>query len=339
VGGTEDWRRALRGDPLPWLLETGDPAVRHLALRRLLDEPEDAPAVRRAGAAAMRVAPIAPILEHQHPDGYWEKPGAGYGRKYTGTVWSLIFLEQMGADGRDRRIARAVEYVLAHTQTANGGFGISGALSERPPPPSAVYHCLNGNLLRAVIAFGRGDDPRVRRSVDWQARSITGEGFDGYYRSGTTAPGFGCAVNGGHPCAWGAIKGLRALAALPPRRRAPHVRRAVRAGVEFLLSSDPAGADYPTGTNVSSSWFKLGFPSGYVADVLQNLEVLTELGQARNPKLGNALDLVLSRQDADGRWRNEYPYRGKLWADVDEPGRPSKWVTLRACAVLRAGLS
>jgi hypothetical protein len=335
---TEAWRSALRGDPLPWLLEEDDPAVRHLALRRLLDEPEDAPAVRRARARAMRAPPISPILDAQDRRGFWSRPGAGYGHKYTGTVWSLTFLDQMGADGGDRRIARACEYVIEHSQTRNGGFGMSGSVSERPPPPSAVYHCLNGNLLGALIGFGRLDDPRVRRAVDWQARSITGEGFDGYYRSGTTAPGFGCAVNDGHPCPWGAIKGLLALGRVPARRRAPHVRRAIAAGVEFLLSRDPAIADYPTGTPISRSWFKLGFPSGYVADVLQNLEVLARLGHGRDPRLARAVDLVLSKQDETGRWRNEYPYRGKLWAEVDEPRAPSKWVTLRACAVLKAAV-
>lgn len=333
-----DWRRALNADPLPWLLEQDAPAIRHLALRQLLDEPEDALRVRRAQARALREPPIAPILANQEPLGFWGKPGPGYGHKYTGTVWSLIFLDQMGADGRDRRIRRACEYILEHTQTSNGGFGISGSVSERPPPPSAVYHCLNGNLLRAMIRFGRLDDARVRGSIDWQARSITGEGFEGYYRSGTTAPGFGCAVNDGHPCAWGAIKGLRALAAIPPHRRAPHVRRAIAEGTRFLLSRDPALADYPTGTRLSPSWFKLGFPSGYVADVLQNVETLVELGHARDPRLSNAIDLVLSKQDGAGRWRNEHPYRGRLWSEVDEPGAPSKWVTLRACAVLKRAI-
>lgn len=309
--------------------------MRHLALRLLLDEPANAPAVRLARSRAMKAPPISTILEHQDPLGYWEKPGAGYGRKYTGTVWSLIFLDQMGADGRDRRIAKACEYVLAHTQASSGGFGASGALTGRPPPPSAVYHCLNGNLLRSMIDFGWLDDPRVRRAIDWQARSITGEGFDRYYRSGTTGPGFGCAVNGAHPCAWGAIKALRGLAAIPPRRRAAHVRRAISEGAAFLLSRDPAVADYPTGTSVSSSWFKLGFPSGYVADVLQNLETLTELDSARDPRLGHALEWLLSQQDQRGRWRNRYAYAGKLWSDVDEPGTPSKWVTLRACVVLK----
>ncbi|HEY7478544.1 MAG TPA: nitrogen fixation protein NifH, partial [Actinomycetota bacterium] len=79
------WRSALRGDPLPWLLERDTPAVRHLALRHLADEPDDAPVVRRALGAAMRVPPISSILEAQDPEGFWVKPGHGYGPKYTGT--------------------------------------------------------------------------------------------------------------------------------------------------------------------------------------------------------------------------------------------------------------
>jgi hypothetical protein len=61
----EAWLTVLKGDPLPWLLEKETPAVRHLALRRLLDEPPDSAAVRRARAAAMRSDPIAAILAAQ----------------------------------------------------------------------------------------------------------------------------------------------------------------------------------------------------------------------------------------------------------------------------------
>jgi hypothetical protein len=337
-----DWRGALRADPLDWLLEPSDPAVRHLALRHLLDEPGDAPAVVRAGRAAMRVDPIAAILAAQHPDGYWQKPGPGYATKYTGTVWSLMFLDQMGADPADRRVRRACDYVLAHSAATTGGFAASGSHVDRPPPPSEVIHCLNGNLVRSLIGFGYLEDDRVRRAIEWEARSITDEGFEDagfrYYRSGTSGPGFRCVANRQVPCAWGAIKAMLALARIPPRRRSRTVKVAIDEGVMFLLSIDPATAAYPTGSNVSSSWFKLGFPSGYVADVLQTLEALAELGHARDPRLTNALELVLAKQDERGRWRNEYPYRGKLWTDVDEPRTPSKWVTLRACRALKAAV-
>jgi hypothetical protein len=91
-------------------------------------------------------------------------------------------------------------------------------------------------------------------------------------------------------------------------------------------------------TRPSGSWFKFGFPSGYVADVLQNLEVLCELGHGRDPRLANAVELVLAGQDGSGRWRNRYAYNGKTWIDFEEQGAPSTWVTLRACTVLKAAL-
>ncbi len=335
------WKDRLNADPLSWLLEDETPAVRHLALRRLLDRPEDDAEVVAARDAAMRTDPIAAILAAQKPEGYWVKPGAGYGPKYMGTVWQVIFLDQLGADGRDARVRTACEYALGHTQAANGGFSASPAGTPTPPPPSSVVHCLNGNLLRAMLGFGWLDDPRVQQAIDWQARSITGEGFDRYYRSGTSGPLFGCAANAGERCAWGAIKALLALARIPPDRREPHVRRAIDQGAEFLLSRDPTLADYPNAPgNVkpNSSWFKLGFPSGYVADVLQNLEALCELGFAGHPRVQAALPWLLARQDAAGRWKNQYAYNGKTWVDFERQGKPSKWVTLRACALLKTAL-
>jgi hypothetical protein len=327
----EGWRSALRGDPLPWLLEADHPAVRRLALTQLLDEPEEAPAVRRARAAAMRTDPIASILAAQDPEGWWVGPGARYGPKYTGWFWSLIFLEQMGADPRDRRVQRACDYVLDHGQARGGGFGWATA-------NSSVAHCLTGNVLRSLLAFGRFDDERVRHGLAWEAGAITGEGHERWYPGATSGPGFACGINGGLPCGWGAIKALRAFAAIPPRRRSRGVRRAIDRGVAFLLENDLATGDFPTDTSISRNWTKLGFPSGYVADSLQGLEALVELGHGRDRRLTPALDMVLGKQDADGRWRNEQPYRGRLWSDVEAPGRRSKWVTLRACRVLRAAL-
>ena len=325
-------------DPLPWLLEPAAPAVRHLALRRLLGRPIVDPEVVAARAAAMRTDPIAAILASQHPDGYWEKPGPGYATKYRGTVWQLMFLDQLGADPADDRVQRACSYVLEHAVAATGGFGASGRIDAEAPPPAAVIHCLNGNLLRALIGFGRLGDRRVQGAIDWEAAAITGEGMERWYATGTCGPGFACAANDRRPCAWGAVKALLALARIPPSDRSPLVQRAVDMAAAFMLSRDPADADYPMGwgnTRPNGSWFRLGFPSGYVADVLQILEALTEAGHAGDPRLDRALTWLQAKQGADGRWRNEYAYAGKLWTDVDRQGAPSKWVTLRACAVLR----
>jgi hypothetical protein len=339
--GPARWLAALQADPVGWLLQPADPAVRHLTLRQLLDRPDDDPDVVAASRAAMAADPIAAILAAQDPLGFWQKPGPGYATKYRGTVWQLIFLEQLGADPADERVQRACDYVLSHSQAESGGFGASGSFRAAQPPPSAVIHCLNGNLLRALIGLGRLDDERVAGAIDWEARAITGEGITRWYASGTSGPRFECAANEGLPCAWGAVKALRGLAAIPEERRTPVVRRAIEAGVAFLMGRDPSVADYPAGwgnTRPSRSWFKLGFPSGYIADVLQDVEVLAELGYGPDPRLAPAVDWLLAKQDADGRWKNEYAYNGKTWIDFERQGMPGKWVTLRACRFLKSAL-
>ena len=159
-----------------------------------------------------------------------------------------------------------------------------------------------------------------------------------YYRSGNSAPGFVCSANNHLPCAWGAVKALLALSKVPKVSRTPAIEAAIQQGVDFLFSRDPASADYPMGyaAKPSQSWFKFGYPIGYVTDMLQILEVLTKLGYGTDPRLRAAVELVLSKQDHDGRWKLEYSYNGKTWVDVEEKGKPSKWVTLRALRVLKS---
>ena len=177
-------------------------------------------------------------------------------------------------------------------------------------------------------------------AVSWAARAIVGGArAPHYYASSTNGPGFACAANDKQPCAWGAVKEVSALARVPVEERSADVRAALELGAEFLLSRDPAVADYPMGygnTRPSGSWFKLGFPSGYVTSVLEVLEALAELGLIGDPRLEHALQWLADQQGPDGRWLNRYAYTGKTWGEIERQGRPSKWVTLRACTVLRA---
>jgi hypothetical protein len=333
------WLRHLHADPRPWLLDDDTPAVRAAALQRLQGRSADDPEVVEARTAAMIVDPISSILAAQDAAGWWVEPGPGYGPKYTGTIWQVVLLDQLGAMADHPQVARACDYVLHWSPTSAGGFGALAVNGERRPPPSASIHCLNGNLLRALIGFGRLDDPRVQAAIDWAARAITGTDVDRWYASGTSGPGFRCGANEKQPCAWGALKELGALARIPAQRRSPLVQQAIARGVDFLFSRDPMDADYPMGwgnTRPNSSWFKLGFPSGYSADVLQVLEVLAQLGHGQDGRLERALAWLESLQDDDGRWLNRHGHNGKTWVDIDHQHRPSKWVTLRACTVLQA---
>jgi hypothetical protein len=327
------WQSELNGDSLSWLLEPdqANPGVRYFALRDLLARPETDPEVIQARRAVMVTGPVPIILDAQDPEGYWVKPGGGYSPKYRGTVWQITFLAELGADPTDERVRRGCKYLLDHSLAANNAF----SARQRPVPSSAI-HCLNGNLLSALLRLDYGGDERVQAALEWQVQAITGQGQIRYYTSGTTGPGFACAVNLGQPCGWGATKAMKALLAIPPQQRTSAIRQAIEVGSEFLFSRNPAVADYPYTERISSSWFKFGFPLSYWSDVLEVATVLAELGYGDDPRLSQALQFILSRQDRYGRWRLENTLNGKMWLDVEQKGQPSKWITLRALRLLKS---
>jgi hypothetical protein len=175
----------------------------------------------------------------------------------------------------------------------------------------------------------------VRYALDWQVHAITGDAPLRYQRSGTTGPDFACSINLGQPRAWDATKALKALGAVPPEWRTPAMTGAIARGIDFLFRHDLARADYPATGTVSPAWFRLGFPLSYWSDVLETLAVLVALGHAHDPRLAEACHWLLSKQDAQGRWQLEHTLNGKMWIDIEERGKPSKWITLRALRVVK----
>jgi hypothetical protein len=321
---------------IKWLLEPTDIGIKYLTMRDIIHtEPELLNTIR---VSAHIKGPIAQVMVHMFEDGYWEKPGAGYYPKYTGTVWSIILLAQLGASiEADERIATACSYLLKHALTQDGHFSVNGL-------PSGTADCLQGNLCAALLDLGY-DDPRLEKAFEWMACSVTGEGVAPLkdkkaqvrYYAGKCGPNFACGSNNKLPCAWGATKVMLAFSKLSSERRTGIINRAIETGINFLLSTGPAKADYPSGysTKPSRNWWKFGFPVFYVTDIMQIVEALTLHGYGNDPRLRNALKIIHDKQDVQGRWSMEYDYTDKTWINFGNKKEPNKWVTLRALRVLR----
>jgi hypothetical protein len=323
----------LNDNPLPWLLEDDpvNPSIRYFTLRDLLDQPEDASELRRLRQAIMESGPVPLILAAQQPEGNWIPQGG----KYQSTPAQIILLAELGADPADERVRSACQYLLCNSIAANHAF----IYFSPPSLPSKAVHCDNALIVYALICLGFGDDPRLRSALEWQVHAILGElPADQYYRSTTSSPGFACGINRRQPCAWGATKALRALATVPKDRRTPAMQQAIQVGAGFLLSHDLATADFPFTGRISSNWFKFGFPLNYWSDILETAEELVDLGYGDDPHLAQAFQLILSKQDSQGRWKLENSLNGKMWVDIETRQQPSKWITLRALRLLkRAG--
>jgi hypothetical protein len=185
-----------------------------------------------------------------------------------------------------------------------------------------VVDCVNGNLIHAFYRLGWGGDERVQGAV----RQLCGSVSERHFK---------CKYNAGLPCAWGAVKALRAFSATPNEERSDEVKAAIEEGVDFLLSRNLAIADYPPQDRISGNWFKFGFPLNYVSNVLETLQVLADLGYGARPELTDALKLTVYKQDGLGRWKMEFSLNGKMWANIEAKGQPSKWVTLQAVQMLK----
>jgi hypothetical protein len=335
------WKNQLRGDSLPWLLESENPGVRYIAMRDLLDLHPDDKKLKSARKLAHKEGPIAHVLSKMKEEGFWQRSGTGYGPKYKSTVWALILLAQLGAAVReDKRIRKACRYYLDHA--LNPGGQISAMTNGAP---SGTADCLQGNMLWSLMELGY-EDERMDSAYEWMARTVTGEGMapmkdkraEVRYFAGKCGPTFACGANNKLPCAWGGVKVLLALSQVRDEKRTALIEKAIRHGVNFFFGVDPSTAEYPNGwaAKPSGNWWKFGFPVFYVTDILQIAEALVALGFAKDPRLANTLELIRSKQDEQGRWPLEYNYDGKTWIRFGKMKEPNEWVTLRALKVLKA---
>lgn len=300
------WRSLLKGDPLPWLLERRDPAVRASTLRLIEGRGPRDPELREAQERAMTSPPISTILRRQQADGTW--PGDGfYTPKYTSSHWENLLLVEFGADGADPRVRRGARRMLETI-----GRGTPGWMRDHG------VSCFFGDLLRYVCLAGLGADERVEPIVQRMTRES--KKYDA-----------ACYINGELPCAWGYSRLLWGLAALPPQSRTREVERAMRRGAEWLLSFKLERGRYPTDSKPSHLWRTLNFPLFYQADVLFVLRVLGELGALNDPRAQGALAWLIGRQDERGRWHGRAPYMARMPAKVDH----EKWITLQAAWVLK----
>ncbi|MEW6367641.1 MAG: nitrogen fixation protein NifH [Acidobacteriota bacterium] len=319
-----------------WLLEPECPAVRYATLTGLLGRSSRHAEVREAHASIMRTGVVPAILDRQEPEGHWGKPDSFYTAKYRGAVWQLIVLAEHFADPRDVRVRRACEFVLAYSQDrSSGGFSYQRAKRAGGGLPSGVIPCLTGNLVWSLLRLGYLGDERVDHGIDWLTRFLR---FD----DGESAPPDDWPYNrwemcyGRHTCFMAVVKGLKAFAAIPEKRRSAAVQRTIEAGAEFMLRHHVYKQSHHPGRVAKPGWTRFGFPRMYQTDALEIALLLLALGY-RDERLREAIDLVRSRRGSDGRWVLHDTMNGKFQVDIEERGRPSKWITLSALRVLQAG--
>jgi hypothetical protein len=329
-----NWKSLLRGNPIDWLLEEDNPSVRYYTLTDILGRPECDFLVCEAKNRIMKIGVVPKILDKQKSEGYWDDPQRFYlSVKYRGTAWTFVILTALGASSEDKRIKKTCEYILENSQERqSGGFAIRGT-KHGGGDHSAIEPCHTGNMLWCLIKNGFLDDDRVKCGLDWV---IKYQRFD----DGVESPPVGWPYNGWemcwgkHTCHMGVVKTLKALAEIPSDRRSHAIRDKIEEAVEYFLMHHIYKRSHDL-TRVSRSEFtKFGFPRLYDTDALEILDILTKL-DCKDKRMQEAIGLVISKQDEQGRWKLESTWNGRIQATIEQKDKPSKWVTLHALRILK----
>ena len=298
-------------DPIDWLLDS-DPAISWQAMRDLTGASPAAVAAERARVPREGVG--AEILARQGSDGSWHRAGAPV---WLPTLFTMLLLRATGVDRTEPAVDKAVARLEA-------GFQWDEEFRDIPFKSffeGEVEPCINGGVLALGAYFGRPAESLARRLV--------GEQLDD--------GGWNCeapkSVRSSFHTTICVLEGLLEYEyAVGP---APEIVAARRRGEEYLLER-ALFRRRSSGEIVNPAFLEFAFPPRYHYDVLRALDYLRDAGLEADQRMSEALHVVESRQQPDGRWLLDCAHDEALaFPFAESVGEPSRWNTLRALRVLR----
>jgi hypothetical protein len=304
---------------IQWLLDS-DPSIRWQVMRDLTDAPAEAVAAERRRVATEGVG--ARLLALQRADGRWD--GAAWNRGWDSTMHVLMLLRDMGLDPASNETLKAVGRVRERVTWKGCG---PQECDNNPFFAGEVEPCINGQVGAVGAYFGQD----VRGIIDrLLAEQLSDGGWNCEAENGSTRSSFHTTI-----CVLEALLEYELTCGV-----SPEVSEARLRGQEYLLERRllrrrSTGEVIEDRKAPGADWTRFAHPTWWHYDMLRGLEYLRRAGVKPDNRVTEAIDLVASKCDSDGRWLLEVRYPGRMPVEIDEgESRPSRWNTLRALRVL-----
>ncbi len=306
-------------DTLQWMLDS-DPALRWQVERDLAGALPEVWEATRAKVATEGFG--AELLSHQGDDGQWAG-GAFFpaefdqnadGQPWTATTPTLTMLREFGLDAR-------VLDGTAEKLRANSRW----EYDDLPYWDGEVDVCINASTLANGAWLG-ADVKKLRQwFLDHQ---LDDGGWNCEWVEGSTRSSFHSTLN--------ALKGM--LAYEQYEGPDPVLAASRRRGEEYLLKRRLLYR-LSDGELVGTWVDKFAWPFRWFYSALNALDYFREsalhAGTGPDPRLTQAIDVVLGDRTDDGTWIQGRRHPGEVWIEVDvDAGEPSKWLTFHATRVL-----
>ena len=312
---------------IQWLLES-DPSVRWQTMRDLTHAPAAEVAAERAKVATQGWG--AAILAAQSKDGTGDP--ANRLPEYI-VLRTLLLLRDMGLDPASEQAKTAIARVRANVQW------LMNIRKEELPKDEDIswWHkpffagevepCINGRVVTIGAYFGENMQPLVDRLLGEQ---MADGGWNCDQEIGSTRGSFHTTI-----CVLeGLLEFERAngkSAAITAARERGHEYLLARHLFKRLSTGEAIVKDRKDGL----SFTQFSYPAGWRYDILRALDYLRAAGVAPDPRMAEAIEIVASKHDADGRWAQGIMHPDEVIAEPGiTEGSPSRWNTLRVLRVL-----
>src|SRR5437870_10223405 len=315
--------KTLRGrkivSVIDWLLDS-DPAIRWQAMRDLTHSPADQIAAERARVATEGWG--ARLLSIRQEDGLWHTATSD---SEWPSLLALGMLRDMGLDASNEQARNAIGLVRD-----NATWHSRGPWHGTPVFTGEVEPCINGRVVAVGSYFGLDVSGIVERLLGEQ---MADGGWNCEQENGSTRGSFHSTIN--------VLEGL--LDYERSTGGTAEVTAARERGHKYLLERRMLRR-LSTGELIDPAFTLFSFPTGWHYDALRGLDYLRAADMTPDARVAEAIDLVRSKRDAEGRVPLENPHESEmvtarvrdLGFDMDErEGRPSRWYTLRALLLLQ----
>lgn len=308
-----------------WLLDS-DPSIRWQVMQDLIDAPADKVAAERARVATEGWG--ARLLALQEADGSWT--GTAFNQGWNSTMHVLSLLRELGLDPASDEARHAVGLVRDRVRWQ--GWDWDGTWRGRdfdgnPFFAGEVEPCINAQVGANGAYFGQDTQRIINRLLGEQ---LPDGGWNCEAVNGSTRSSFNTTI-----CVLEALLAHETAVGVSPEVTAARLR-----GQEYLLERRlfhrlSTGEAIERDRKGNTAWTRFAFPTWWHYDVLRGLEYLRHAGVTPDERVTEAIDLVASKCDDNGRWLLETQHPGVMLVEIDEgEGQPSRWNTLRALRVL-----
>ncbi len=306
---------ATISEVIHWLLK-GDVAIRYQVGRDLLHLGQSETEGLQDKIAGEGWG--ARFLREQKSTGHWGT--SFYQPKWTSTHYTLLDLKTIGLSPKNEKAQKAVNMVLQQPSGNSGGINLAVSLKD-----SDV--CVNGMILNYGSYF-LPRHGRIKEIIDYLlSTQMADGGWNCQYRHpGTTHSSLHSTLS--------VLEGLLQYRKSSNKYRIDEITNAEKEAVEFLLRHH-LYQSHRTGKTIDGRFLRLSFPGRWRYDILRCLDFMQDSKLAYDPRMQNALDILIRKRDKNGKWPLQANHKGAVHFNMEKIGVPSRWNTLRAMRVLK----